>query len=114
MAFRLSDQHIEEFHMLGYTVFGKILPPSLVSDLRRVSDTAREIARERSGPQVQRLQPVGNFDLDQQPFIDYAELSDLVDAITKLLTPQHRHGNQQAPRYSFRTSRDALLYTLAP
>ena len=96
MAFQLSDQHIEEFHMLGYAVFGKILPPSLVSDLRRVSDTAREIARERSGSQVQRLQPVGHFDLDQQPFIDYAELPDLVDAIAKVLTPRHRHGNRSA------------------
>ena len=54
---------------------------------------ARKIARERGGPQVQRLQPVGHFDLDQQPFVDYAELPDLVDAITKLLTPRHCHGS---------------------
>ena len=64
MAFRLSDQHIEEFHILGYIVFREILPASLISDLRRVSDTARAIARKRGGPQVQRLQPVGNFELD--------------------------------------------------
>ena len=55
MAFQLSDRHIEEFYMSGYTVFGKILPPSLISDLRQVSDAARGIARERGGTQVQRL-----------------------------------------------------------
>ena len=93
MAFQFSDQHIENFHMLGYTVFGKILPPSLISDLRRVSDIAREIARSRGGAQVQRLQPVGHFELDQQPFMDYAELPDLVDTIAKVLTPRHLHGD---------------------
>ena len=94
MAFQFSDKHIEDFHMLGYTVFGQILPPSLISDLRRVSDAAREIARERGGAQAQRLQPVGHFDLDQQPFIDYADLPDLVDAAAKVLTPDHHHGNR--------------------
>ena len=94
MKFTFSDQHIEEYHTQGYTVFLQILPPSLIRDLRHVSDKARTIARERGGPQVQRLQPVGNYDLDQQPFIDYAELPPLVDAIAKLLTPRHRHGNR--------------------
>jgi hypothetical protein len=94
MGFKFSDQHIDEYFTLGYTVFRQILPSSLIRDLRRVSDKARAIARERGGPQVQRLQPVANYDLDQQPFIDYAELPELVDAIAKLLTPHHRHGNR--------------------
>lgn len=45
MPFVLTDRHIEEFHTLGYTVFEQILPPSLVADLRRVTDRARDIAR---------------------------------------------------------------------
>ena len=94
MGFQVSDKHIEEYHMLGYTVFRKILPPSLIRDLRQVSDRAKAIAREQSGPQVQRLQPVANYDLDQQPFIDYANLPPLVDAIAKVLTPRHRHGDR--------------------
>ena len=94
MRFQISDKHIEEYHMLGYTVFRKILPPSLIRDLRQVSDRAKAIAREQSGPQVQRLQPVANYDLDQQPFIDYADLPPLVDAIAKILTPRHRHGDR--------------------
>jgi hypothetical protein len=80
--------------MLGYTIFRKILLPSLIRAPRRVSDRAKAIARAKGGPQVQRLQPVANDDLDQQPFIEYAELPALVDAIAKVLTPRHRYGNR--------------------
>lgn len=94
MPFAFSDEHIESYHTHGYTVFRQILPPSLISDLRRVCDQARDIAREKSGGQVQRLQPVGKYDIDQQPFIDYADLPELVDAIARVLTPMHRHGDR--------------------
>ncbi|HCQ02254.1 MAG TPA: hypothetical protein DIT99_16875 [Candidatus Latescibacteria bacterium] len=95
MPFTFSDSHIETYHTLGYTVFRQILPPSLINDLRRVCDKAVEIAREKSGSQVQRLQPVAKYDLDQQPFIDYADLPELVDAIARVLTPRHRHGDRE-------------------
>jgi hypothetical protein len=95
MAFTFSERHIEEYHTLGYTVFRQILPPSLIRDLRRVTDQAREIARAKSGGQVQRLQPVARYDIDQQPFIDYAELPELLDAITRTLTPRHYHGDRE-------------------
>ena len=94
MTFRFSDAHIDEYHTFGYTVFRKILPASLICDLRCVTYQAREIVRERSGGQVQRLQPVGKYDMDQQPFIDYAELPELVDAVTLVLTPRHRYGKR--------------------
>lgn len=94
MAFEFTDQHIEDYHTRGYTVFKKILPPSLVADLRKVSERARELARERGGPQIQRLQPVARFDLDQQPFINYGELPELLDAIHRVLSPNHTHANR--------------------
>ena len=94
MSFKFSDVCIEEYHTQGYTVLRGILPPSLIRDLRRVTDDARKIAREERGPQTQRLQPVANFDIDQQPFLDYAELSVLNDAISRLLTPHHYYGNR--------------------
>ena len=94
MTFKFSDRHIEEYHMLGYTIFRKILPPSLIRDLRSVTDKAREIARFEGGPQVQRLEPVGDYEIDQQPFLSYAQLPELVDAIAKVLTPRHQHGNR--------------------
>jgi ectoine hydroxylase-related dioxygenase (phytanoyl-CoA dioxygenase family) len=89
MPFQFSDQHIEEYHTQGYTVFREILPPGLLTDLRRVTDRAREIAREKHGPQAQRLQPVFNYDLDPKPFEAFGELPELRDAITRLLSPRH-------------------------
>src|SRR5207247_2749526 len=90
MPFQFSDQHIEEYHMRGLTVFRGILPPSLLSDLRRVTDRAREIAREKHGPQAQRLQPVAGYDLDQRPFEDYHSLSAVREAVTGPLSAQHQ------------------------
>ena len=94
MTFQFSDQHIEDYHRLGYTVFRGILPPSLIDDLRRVTDEARVIAREQHGPQTQRLQPVSAFDIDQQPFYDFRDLPELRDAVARVLTPQHTYGNE--------------------
>ena len=73
MAFVFSDHHINEYPPTqGYTVFRQLLPPALVADLRRVCAEARDLARQQRGPQAQRLQPMADFPLDQQPFIDYA------------------------------------------
>ena len=94
MAFAFSDRHIEDYHIRGYTVFRQILPPSLIADLRLAADRARELAREERGPQAQRLQPLRSYDIDQQPFINYAELPELVDALRQVLTPRHFHGDR--------------------
>jgi len=90
MAFKFSENHIVEFQMYGYTVFKQIIPTSLIRDLRKASDIAREIARKERGPQVQRIQPVANYDIVQKPFIDFSELPELIDAVARLLTPRHR------------------------
>ncbi len=94
MSFTFSDQHIDDYRTLGYTVFSQILPPTLIADLRRSAAQARDIARRENSPQAQRLQPVGKYDIEQQPFIDYAELAPLKDAIHRLLSPAHNHGNR--------------------
>ncbi|MBT4101108.1 MAG: hypothetical protein HOM68_09440 [Gemmatimonadetes bacterium] len=97
MAFVFTDDHIEDYHKLGYTVFRGILPASLVADLRRVTDHARQVAREANGGQVQRLQPVTAYEqLDQQPFQDYNQLPALVDAVQSTLGPQYRPSNLSA------------------
>jgi len=96
MAFAFTDQHIDQYHTQGYTVFRQILPPALLGELRRVAAQARQIARQQRGAQTQRLQPVGKYpELDQQPFRDYAELAPLNDAIQRTLTARHTHGNPQ-------------------
>jgi hypothetical protein len=70
------------------------LSPSLIADLRRVTDRAREIAREKHGPQAQRLQPVFAYDLDPQPFEEFGELPPLRDAISRVLSPRHTFGTR--------------------
>lgn len=94
MTWTWSERHIEEYHTRGYTVFAAILPPALLADLRRACDEARELARERSGPQAQRLQPVFSFEIETGPFADFAALPELVDAVQRTLTAQHSYGNR--------------------
>ena len=86
--FTFSEKHITDYHRTGCTIFREILPPSLVTDLRRVADRARELARDEKGEQTQRHQPVGAYDLDLQPLRDYGELDVLNDAIQRVLTPR--------------------------
>jgi hypothetical protein len=91
MPFKFSDRHIEEYYHHGYTVFRGMLPMSLVRDLRVASDAASLIAREKSGGQVQRLQPVAQYAdrMDLAPFRAYNELPELTDALQRVLTPRH-------------------------
>ena len=93
MPFQFCDSHITGFYRDGYTVFRGILPPSLIADLRRESDKARELARQKRGPQAQRAQPIGAYGLETKPFRDYAELPDLADAINRLFGPGYSHFN---------------------
>jgi hypothetical protein len=92
MAFRFSERHVEEWYHQGITVFRGIIPTALVADLRRSADQGRPIAREKGGKQAQRLQPVGNYGdrIDLKPFRDYSELPELIDALHRVLSPQHR------------------------
>ena len=61
MAFQFSEEYIAQYYRDGYTILREILPPSLIRDLRRVTDAGRAIAREESGPQAQRLQPMERY-----------------------------------------------------
>jgi len=94
MAFKFTDSHISDYYMHGYTVFRSILPPALIGDLRKATDQSREIARAQSGAQVQRLQPVSRFALDQKPFQDFAELPELRNAVSKVLSPRYTYATQ--------------------
>ena len=69
------------------------MPTSLIGDLRSEAEVAKRIAREELGPQVQRSQPVANYDIDHKPFEDFSELPELVDALAKVLTPSHTPSN---------------------
>jgi len=63
-----------------------------VRDLRNVAAKGRELARATRGSQAQRIQPVGNFELDPGPLQDYAELPELLEAMRAVIGPDAWHG----------------------
>lgn len=95
MPFRFHASMVEKYLDQGFLIFERIIPPALLSDLRREADKARDLAHELNGPQTQRIQPLDKYGdrIDLQPFQDYAELSELKDAITGLLGPGHTHAH---------------------
>jgi hypothetical protein len=92
MPFTFSEEHIQQFYTQGFTVFRSIVPPALIADLRRACDQGAAIKR-KSDPQAQRFQPVGKFEIDQQPFRSFCDLQPLRDAYAKVLSPRHTPGD---------------------
>lgn len=88
-----AEEHLDHYVKFGYTIFKKIVPLSLISDLRKETDRARIIARRIHNPQVQRLQPIGNYadEINTKPFEDYRNLPEINQLIQKMLTPEHHY-----------------------
>jgi len=93
--FEFQDWMVNHYWSHGHIVFRQIIPGSLLRDLRATADKARALAYKIRGPQAQRIQPLVDYadDLDLQPFYDYCELPELVDAIHNLMGPEYRHHN---------------------
>ena len=86
MGFEYAEQHRAEYISGGITILRGLIPPTLLMDLRRETDKAREIARSQHGPQAQRLQPVWNYDgLDLSHFRDFLALPGLRDTVEGVL-----------------------------
>ena len=95
MTFQLTDQHTQEYHTLGFTVFRSLVPASLLRDLRLETDKGRQLGRERGGPQIRRIQPVGDYELSLKPFLEFAKLPELTTALQTVLTPEHWYGRKK-------------------
>jgi hypothetical protein len=90
MTFQYTDRHRIEYITDGFTILRGIIPASLLADLRTETDKAREIARRRSGPQAQRLQPVYAYDeLDSRRFRDFLDLPGMRASVAGILGPDH-------------------------
>jgi hypothetical protein len=86
MPYRYSERHREEYRRDSLTVLRDLIPPSLLTDLRREADKAREIGRRERGPQIQRLQPVYKYpQLDHRPFQDFLDLPELRRTVESIL-----------------------------
>ena len=97
MKFQYSDVHRTEYVAHGLTILRGLIPPSLLADLRQETDTVREIARSRHGPQAQRLQPVWSYEgFDHAPFREFLSLPGLKDTVQGILGAEHRPTERMA------------------
>ena len=107
--FHYEDCMYHRYRTDGYVIFRGILPWTLVRDLRREADKAREIAHRENGPQSQRIQPIFKYAdrLNMKPFVDYLELPAIRDAVHKVLSPLHGHGTRDQMGLLIEPSRKA-------
>ncbi len=91
MVLKISE-HIEDFETRGFTVFRNVLPASLITQLREVTDRGREQARQRNTSQTQRIQPLESYDIDLEPFREFVALPELNDVMHQLLSDRHYLG----------------------
>jgi hypothetical protein len=89
----VSGQHHDDFRSLGYTVFRKVVPASLIGDLRRAHEAGRAQVRAQEGGQAQRFQPIAAFAVDRRPFVEFRQLEPLRRAIVEILGPDHASGD---------------------
>jgi hypothetical protein len=94
MSYTVPTQDVAGFFQNGFVILRQILPATLVSDLRRECNKAVAVERAKSGPQVQRFQPISKYAdaIDSKAFRDYAELPALHEAFREILGPQVFYG----------------------
>jgi hypothetical protein len=94
MTYKIPEQDIAGYYRNGYIVFKRIIPTTLIKELRVEADKAAAIVRA-ANPQAQRIQPLQAHEgkINLQPFRDYAQLSDVRDAIDQLLSKDQRWAN---------------------
>lgn len=98
MPWRFSEQHLTDYHHHHVTVFRGILQPSLVHELRQAGEEVERISYARRGTAVSRSPSLGQLREDLSPtswraFEAYRDDPDVVDAIQRVLSPEHRHGD---------------------
>src|SRR5580700_3795620 len=94
MAFKYTERNREEYCDVGFTIMRDLIPPALLTDLRRETDKARDLARKLHGPRAQRLQPVYSYpELDHRPFRNFSALPELLRAVEGVLGHAHHASN---------------------
>lgn len=86
------QEQADSFWRDGYCILRRVVPASLLGDLRRSAELARVIAHRVGGPDAQRLQPIAPH-LDaaaMRPFESLYQLPHLREAMAAILPPSHR------------------------
>jgi len=83
--------HVDSFRTLGFCIFRRVVPASLLTELRRTAEVARGIARQLRGPDVQRLQPFSAHlsEADMKPLSELYSLTSLRDGVAAVLSADH-------------------------
>ena len=78
----------ESFQTNGYCVIRRVVPPSLLAELRQTADIARDLARKLRGPDAQRLQPLSaHLDASaMKPLADLYDVQKLRDSVAGVLS----------------------------
>lgn len=90
MAFRVTDEHLSSYYHHGYCIFRGVIPAKLLTGMRAMSEQARRLAREKNGPQAQRLQPLNDRGLDLSAYEAFLALPEFVTACQFVLGPHHQ------------------------
>ena len=97
MTFHYIEEHRADYISDGVTILRGLIPPALLTDLRREAERARELAQLKLGPQAQRLQPVWSHpELELQVFRDFLGLPGLRAAVEGILGDEHRPSERMA------------------
>lgn len=89
MSYSYSEKNREEYFRDGFTILRGLIPAPLLTDLRRETDIAREIARRQQGASAQRLQPVYAYsEVNPTPFREFLDLPELQKTVTEILGPE--------------------------
>lgn len=89
MGFSVEQRHVDSFREHGFCVFEKLVPESLIGELRKTAEKAREVAHSIHDSQAQRLAKISEH-LDEatlRPVLDYQALPELHAALDAVLVP---------------------------
>lgn len=92
MTFQLTDDHVTRYWERGYTVFERIVPVSLIADLRRAVRAGLVAVGDELGERGCRFKPRADDDMPLEPFDAFVSLPALQAALGELLTPEHALG----------------------
>ncbi len=98
--YQLTKADVQSYNAQGFCIMRRLLPTSLLRDLRREADKGRPIARQMSGDSAQRLQPIKRHagEIDVKPFEAYAHLPELEKALKELISPEACQGKSKDDR----------------
>ena len=92
MSVSVEQRHVDSYHEQGYCIFEGLIPGSLMPDLRKTAERAREITHKLHGPQAQRLGRIDEHldEAELRSILEFHALPELHAALDRVLSPEYR------------------------